>query len=511
MKKIQKIKKMWKDRLSFRTSVIGGLSLILPVIFVASCDENLNNPYLRINPFESVQFSNDGGKSTVEVTTNIDDWTFSVDHDWLTVTETSSGIELTVEPNQENAERKTFLRVIAGKYSAENKTMVVIQKSTFLTVKPEVIPQLDGVGDIFEVVVNSNAEDWSFVLEEVDWLTAVKTTTGIRLTAENNTGKLPRSATLHILSEKYNQEKILTVTQGISFIPYIDIFPDTDLSAPIAKSGAVIEVTVDTNVDEWSFTIDEEWLTSQKTSTGFRLIAGKYYADLRTATLTVSSVAYPELTQQWQISQEGGYTVKNNILTEDFNWLPATYGNKIIYNTTPAETRYSAWTQAERDRGWTGTPVLDEGAPPATQIWVYAREGYIKLGKTRVSSDLISPKLTGIQGTKDVRVEFKAIGYQTAAGVKDIGNELNISVIGPGTVSTQQFKVEYFKNAEEGGATYIWQDDPPNEYSFTITGATAETQIRWLAGPTLGVLTGLLGGNDNNRIGIDDVKVDVIE
>ncbi|MDR1183110.1 MAG: hypothetical protein LBL13_14175, partial [Bacteroidales bacterium] len=198
-------------------------------------------------------------------------------------------------------------------------------------------------------------------------------------------------------------------------------------------------------------------------------------------------------------------------LSEDFNFLPAAYGNKILYATSPSEVRFSSWKWEDPDGrekwGWTSTPAPDAAAKPATAAWLYAREGYVKLGKTAVAGDLISPKLSALEDeTVDVVVTFKACGYQTADGVQDIGHHLNISVIGPGTVSTPQFALEYYKTKEDGGDTYIWQDDSSNAYSFEITGATAETQIRFLAGPNIGVIT-TLGPNNSNRVAIDDIEV----
>ncbi|MCK7536499.1 MAG: hypothetical protein MZV63_38735 [Marinilabiliales bacterium] len=46
----------------------------------------------------------------------------------------------------------------------------------------------------------------------------------------------------------------------------------------------------------------------------------------------------------------------------------------------------------------------------------YARQGSVKLGKTGYGGDLISPALSKLVGTVNVRVTFKAIPYMTAAG-----------------------------------------------------------------------------------------------
>jgi hypothetical protein len=208
-----------------------------------------------------------------------------------------------------------------------------------------------------------------------------------------------------------------------------------------------------------------------------------------------------------EITDHGIYKVI--YLSEDFNFLPAAYGNKVLYTTTPTEQRFSSWKwedpEGREKWGWTSTLARD--GSNANAAWLYAREGYVKLGKTAVAGDLISPKLSALEDeTVDVVVSFKACGYQTAAGTKDAGHSLNIFVIGPGTVSTPQFELEYYKSEAEGGNTYIWQDDPSNAYSFEIAGATAETQIRFLGGPNLGVIT-TLGPNNTNRVAIDDIEV----
>ncbi|MCA1741922.1 MAG: hypothetical protein LC630_05575 [Bacteroidales bacterium] len=179
-----------------------------------------------------------------------------------------------------------------------------------------------------------------------------------------------------------------------------------------------------------------------------------------------------------------------------------------MFYTTSGETRIDNWTQEQKDIGWTSTinTVDGSGSTPL----VYARQGFVKVGKTSYGGDLISPALSKLDGTQSVTVTFKAIPYMTAAGTMD-DNILNISVIGPGTVSQSQFIIDNWPvYPAEGALDYcigLWSA-PEATRTFTITGATAETQIKFL-GNDYDLRTGVVTIN-KNRIFLDDIKVEII-
>jgi len=79
--------------------------------------------------------------------------------------------------------------------------------------------------------------------------------------------------------------------------------------------------------------------------------------------------------------------------------------------------------------------------------------------------------------------------------------------MGPGTVSVSSFTIDNWPNYTlDPDCITIWKD-PSATYSFTITGATSETQLRFLGGDF-----NLVGvGAGKNRIFIDDIKVEIIE
>ena len=248
----------------------------------------------------------------------------------------------------------------------------------------------------------------------------------------------------------------------------------------------------------------EDWLNVSpmegKYDAGFAVSAGVNAAVTpRTAKLIfyLDDVRVPG---EFMVNQEG----MELILQEDFNWL--NYGS-AIFNATTGEKAIGSWTADEKAKEWTGTIPPAEVFPTGsvgTSSSTYARVGFVKLGKTSYGGDLVSPKLSAIQGTKNLQVSFKAVRYATGDHYL-----LKIGVIGPGTASVSSFNVTNVANPNStlAGCTAAWQA-PEAKYSFTITGATADTQIQFLAGDWW-IGTGSGWPSATNRIFIDDILVSV--
>lgn len=201
----------------------------------------------------------------------------------------------------------------------------------------------------------------------------------------------------------------------------------------------------------------------------------------------------------FEVNQEGMEVV----LYEDFNWLG--YGSPIFYTTT-GETRIDNWTAAEKARGWTWHKPSADNIPST-----YARPGFVKLGKTNFGADILSPKLSAVQGTQNLQVSFKAVPYMTAGGAKDV-TILKVGLTGPGTVSVDEFDINNWPDyAADPNCTEIWKA-PETTRIFTIIGATAETQIWFLGGAyDLREGSGWTGARNVNRIFLDDVLVTVLK
>ncbi len=282
-------------------------------------------------------------------------------------------------------------------------------------------------------------------------------------------------------------------------MPYINL-PDA-ISIPAA--GGEFSVDIVSNVAWGAALSDFSWLQETAVTTQkITFVAEENTSiDERSTTLTLTAVEFPDVTASVVMTQSPGTVV----LEEDFSWLA--YGSPVFYTTT-GETRIDNWTQEQKDRGWTSSVNTTTGS--GTTPLLYARQGFVKVGKTGYGGDLISPPLSKLVGTQTLTVTFKAIPYMTATGTMD-DNILNVSVIGPGTVSQGQFIIDNWPvwPADAGAVTDycigLW-NAPEATRTFTITGATAETQIKFL-----GYDYYLVGvGAGKNRIFIDDIKVEIV-
>lgn len=279
-------------------------------------------------------------------------------------------------------------------------------------------------------------------------------------------------------------------------LPYI-IIPNSEAGISVPSAAGELSISIDANVP-WTYSLDDDsWLDEISVSNSEIIFqVSRNWGDERSVTLSVNSSQYPGVEDEVVLTQSPGYVV----FEEDFSWL--TYGSTVPYEWENA-VRYDSWTQEERDRGWDVTPNEYSSDQPCC----YAMTGFVKLGKTSYGGDIISPKLN-IEGTQDVKVSFKSAVYISAGGTVD-DRVLKVFALNAGTPSVSEFTINNVPNSqaedEAGIVNDIW--DPARGYSFTITGATADTRIKFLGGDYY--LVGI--GQGKNRIFLDDIKVEIIQ
>ena len=307
-----------------------------------------------------------------------------------------------------------------------------------------------------------------------------------------------RTENLAFIVDGEEQPVLFRVDQAGN-VPYITL----PASVTIPAGGGEFSVDVVSNVAWTASLSDNSWVQETNVTTQkITFTAGENTSiDPRSTTLSLTATQYPTVVASVVLTQSPGTVV----LEENFSWLA--YGSPVFYTTT-GETRIDNWTQEQKDKGWTSTVNTVEGS--GSTPLVYARQGFVKLGKTNYGGDLISPVLSKITGTQTLRVTFKAIPYMTAAGTKD-DNILRVSVIGSGTVSQTEFIIDNWPVYPTDAALVtdycigMWSA-PEATRTFTVTGATSDTQIKFLGGDydlrTVGVL--------KNRIFLDDIKVEII-
>jgi hypothetical protein len=277
--------------------------------------------------------------------------------------------------------------------------------------------------------------------------------------------------------------------------------------------GGTVKVPVKANVAWTASLSDNDWakIDSVNTDTVYLKVNKNTDDVARTCTLTATgSGEYSTYISSTKLTQ----AAMGLIMNEHFDWMQEGIVDSL-YNYP--EVNFASWNTGELSHGWTSSGVS-----------MYGGRGYLKVGKTNYGGDLISPKLSGIDGTQDVSVSFKSIGYisagsTTSAGAKDDGI-VNVVILGGGTISgvsnTTQFTIQGVtytagtfslsiypnsKNQENGAAYNPW-GQAGAAFSFKIKNATSETQIMFIGGTALG--SSLKGqGQGKNRCYFDDIKV----
>ena len=192
------------------------------------------------------------------------------------------------------------------------------------------------------------------------------------------------------------------------------------------------------------------------------------------------------------------------VMNEDFTWL--SQGEEKPYYEYPEE-KFANWSAAEKGHGWT-----------SLNGFLYGGIGYIKLGKTKIAGDAVSPPLTGLTTPTDVQVDFKGVGY-TAGNNKHDDAVMKVGIIGPGELIGDNSTIEINGTSYKcirfeltsfpkvvPNSEYNPFAQPDANFTFHIKGATSETRLVFIGGEMWGAaLNGV--GQSKNRCYIDDVKV----
>lgn len=327
-----------------------------------------------------------------------------------------------------------------------------------------------------------------------------------RVWVDKNASFDPRSAQISFTVDGNEEPMKYTVSQEPQ-VPTVEIANADNGYSELAEGGQT-KIVVGHNI-EWTATIsDVDWavLDSCSADTVY-LTLQKNEDEDRTLTLTCQGVGeYSDVISTTTIRQSS----PGIYLNDHFDWMQE--GKEDYYYNYP-EQGIGVWTAEELSHGWTTV-----NPSPA----LYGGRGYIKLGKTNVAGDALSPKLSSIIGKVNVNVTFKAIGYVSKGGAKDDG-VIRVMVVGPGTIvgrdlvdmtvgtmtgKAASFDVTVFPNSSklENGADYDPWAQPEASFSLDIEGATKETQLLFIGGTAWG--SNLKGeGQGKNRLLLDDVKV----
>lgn len=228
--------------------------------------------------------------------------------------------------------------------------------------------------------------------------------------------------------------------------------------------------------------------------------------EYRSGKIVIDAVDYPDKKVEIEVSQVAATSV---LFEDDFSWTESLFADGKYSFVTGAITP-DKWPEEAFATGWSST--IYTGCGEEGSVQAKAATGFLTLPfYAKRPTDIITPKLTKVSGTRNLTVTFKACTYYNGSAAEGY-REIHVSCIGPGTVSQENFT---FSN-QGTNKNDSWQEAPEATRSFDIEGATNETQVVFHFGPVRPATDDMKKdinviptgeANCNCRMGFDDVKI----
>ena len=215
---------------------------------------------------DTIYVDANGGKAltTVNVSTNFNEWTATCNSDWLHPDHLTGMVGITtitvdVDKNPSAGKRMSSIDIESDKGNLKKRVVFVQQAAApSLSVDKEAIELATAGGTgIASFIVSTNLESWT-ATSSADWLTINPTTGGegnnsITISATENTLKSKRTATITIKAG--NLTKLVTVTQD-DWVPILEV-GQLYFKLPAEGGLQVASVNVTTNLD-WKVESSDE-------------------------------------------------------------------------------------------------------------------------------------------------------------------------------------------------------------------------------------------------------------
>ena len=377
-----------------------------------------------------------------------------------------------------------------------------------------------GEGDTFDVTVQSNID---YQLEISDsWITEaeVPSTRGLveksyhSFTLAANLTGATRSGYVRFYNEDKNVEAYVMLKQD-NFEPRIDVIVSSQTRF-IPAAGMTLPVRIESNVD-FTATSDEITLPVSEAVAGNYDLSVQVKANTgltRDAKVTFYNAKY-DFTYVYAIEQHGS----DVIFADDFSWIqpvvdaakssdPGEYdtvGSKNLGAKAPniySTAAYNDIFVPLRDKMGYVIPGKADGANNV----VYAQECYLKMGKTKSSSQtsLTLPSINA--GGKDYVLSMDWARMVQGDGTID-NYTLTWVIVGNGTFENGTKYSDPFETPQGLGEIF-W-----TKISAVVKGADADTRITVVATDLLNKETGAINykASGGRRMFIDNIVAKVIE
>ncbi len=140
--------------------------------------------------------------TTLAILSSYEDWTFeTVACPWLLVEKDGDDLILTLEENETYEDRETVITLIAGagaETPATEQIRISQDRAVLLTSSALSVPFTGTPVGEREITIETNFGEWTYQVEENDWLTVTETGSGLKFKAEPYGGEQSRSVTVTV-------------------------------------------------------------------------------------------------------------------------------------------------------------------------------------------------------------------------------------------------------------------------------------------------------------------------
>lgn len=222
--------------------------------------------FATIDGVPTIGFKSRGGELVLDVVTNVEEWNYDVEGDWLTTSKDDYFLYVSADANSSDVNREAVISIVANDGRRGAECRITVRQNGAGT--PEV--SLDKSEHNFKahtelqytIGVEATTEDWTFDAT-CSWLLIEPTAEGLRLTADDNKFNAQRTTEIVVRASEAKDADFETLTvkqDGSAFIIMSSRNVATD------DDGGTRQLTINSNPElEWSVVnLSAEWFAIEK-------------------------------------------------------------------------------------------------------------------------------------------------------------------------------------------------------------------------------------------------------
>lgn len=222
--------------------------------------------FATIDDVPTIGFKSRGGELRLDVVTNVEEWNYDVEGDWLTTSRDDYFLYVSADANASEKSREAVITIVANDGQRGAEYRITVRQNGAGTPEVSLVNSEHNFKAHTElqytVGVEATTEDWTFDAT-CSWLLIEPTAEGLRLTADDNKANAQRTTEIVVRASEAEDADFETLTvkqDGSAFIVMSSRNVATD------DDGGTRQLSLSSNPElEWSVVnASAEWFTIEK-------------------------------------------------------------------------------------------------------------------------------------------------------------------------------------------------------------------------------------------------------